>query len=133
MTMKTTTHALIGKNEKAVILVAPPEIEWPTLYVNDFKDCCGPGHGLIEQLVPEHFLRLRISAACDVHDKMWGLCEPTWADFHVTNDVFQVNLSAIINSYGGPLKYFRLMLAIKYLFFVDMGAKAKLFWKYKNG
>lgn len=59
-----------------------------------FPTCCGSGDkGNL--LIPDTIYLLNISPACWIHDQMWTLAEPTWADFHYSNDVFFENMRLI--------------------------------------
>ena len=48
---------------EGVILVVPISYFPPYDKLDEFPDCCGPGQGLWEKLIPDKLLGLRISAA----------------------------------------------------------------------
>jgi len=127
--METIAHALIDRNGKAVLLIAPDTIEWPTIYTDEFGTCCGPGE-FGDKFVPDTMWGLRVSAACYVHDFMWSVCEPTWSEFHYSNSVFLHNLLSIIEVNGGFLKYLRSYRAVTYYMAVDTAFK--VFWANKG-
>jgi len=130
--MNTIEHALINDQGKAVLLLAPPGIEWPAIHLEKFGTYCGPGHGIGDLLVPDTMWGLKVSAACYVHDFMWAVAEPSWADFHYSNSVFLHNLLRIIDAHGGILKYLRSYRAVTYYAAVDSVAFAKIFWAMKK-
>lgn len=99
---------------------------------NPVPSCCGPGKGIVEKIVPEHIIFLRVSAACYIHDNDWDILPPTWESFHASNSRFISNLLSIIEtgSANRVIKFFRQRIALDYYIAVDNAAE--IFWKIKK-
>jgi len=119
--MNTKVYNLIGKNGVTVPLVAPDDIKFPTMYLEDFESYCGAGDGIGDWLIPETMFWLKVSASCWVHDKMWSTANGSWEDFHYANSVFIHNLISIISyqSKSTILKHARMYRAVTYFNAVD--------------
>ena len=131
--MKTKTFTLIGENGKNITIIAPEDIEFPSIYVSDFTSYCGAGKGLGDIIVPETIWGLRISPACFVHDFMWADANPTWEEFHASNAIFLRNIISLImgQSKSSILKYFRMYRAVTYYNAVDHIGQ-NIFWSIKH-
>lgn len=57
-----------------------------------YPRCCGPGSGLLEELIPDAINGVPLSAACDIHDDCWANAEKSWNNFHMGNGIFLHNL-----------------------------------------
>lgn len=78
-----------------VHLIVPNEgFMFPHSTFKGFPTCCGGGDRG-DLLIPDSIYLLNISPACWIHDQMWALAEPTWADFHHSNNVFLENMRLI--------------------------------------
>lgn len=106
----------------------------PYTKLKDFPDCCGPGEGILNRLIPDTFWFLKMSAACYFHDKDFEYAEPTEEEFDNCNERFQFNMYSIINrkSKWWILKELRKRRAKTYLFAVkSKAALKKVFWVLK--
>lgn len=118
---------------EGIVLIVPEIFQPDFATINSVPNCCGAGRGLGEIAIPETFYRLRISAACRIHDFCWEVADVTWEDFHQTNYMFLKNLLAIIRarSGNGMIRALRNYRATTYFTAVDeVGAKG--FWKLKG-
>lgn len=111
-------------------LFAPPAY-W-RLPESERRGRCGPGRGVLEKIVPDTIYGLRVSAACDIHDKMymWGA---TISDKDEADRVFLNNLIRLIEAAGGWRFLVRLRLRrarIYYEAVSHFGGPA--FWNTKN-
>ena len=78
-----------------VHLIVPNEgFMFPHPTFKGFPTCCGSGDKG-DLLIPDTIYLLNISPACWIHDQMWVLAEPTWADFYHSNNVFLENMRLI--------------------------------------
>ena len=118
--MKTRVISIDG-----VELVAPDGYTTTCNSLNEFTDCCGPGDGFFERIIPDSILGLRISAACDIHDYCFSHGANTWADFHQANSIFMKNILSIITSRSMTgLAWLRVIIASFYFKAVDeIGAR----------
>lgn len=108
-------------------------IPWDNL--KDFPNCCGPGKGLLNLIIPDTMYFLRMSAACWLHDKDFELAEPDWGEFKEVNEIFKLNMYSIIifKSKYGWLRQLRLWRADKYHIAVSTTiAFYHAFWKLKE-
>ena len=110
------------------------------------KGRCGAGDGIGEKLVPDHLLFVKITAACQIHDKEWS---PEWnpnikaalllpeADknmelmniFHKSNQWLKENILIIINNESANwfMIWIRSKFADKYFNAVELARN--VFWK----
>jgi hypothetical protein len=86
------------RNIDGVDLICRSDLDIPWSKLDEFPNCCGAGEGIINTVVPEQALWVRISPACYIHDDDWACAEPTWDAFHAANSRFHVNLNAIIEA-----------------------------------
>jgi hypothetical protein len=129
--METKPFTMTGKEGRICVLVAPVDIQFPTLNLNNFPSCCGAGQGFGDIIVPETLWGLRISAACFIHDWMWNNADCTWEYFHSSNAIFLRNMLEIIETQSiWMLKPFRRHRASMYFAAVDT-VGASVFWKEK--
>jgi hypothetical protein len=127
--METQTIILEG-----IEFVARKGFEFPTEFLEDCPDCCGPNSGIWELVVPESIFGLRISPACMVHDDCWKYCEATWSDFHQSNSMFMTNGRSIILAKTKSVYLRRLRIySLACGFFLLTFGGAPLFWAYKRG
>lgn len=131
--MQTKIYTFIGPKQEKVQIVAPVDIYFPSMYLNDYGSYCGAGKGFGDIIVPETVWGLTISIACYTHDWMWDNCLPTWEAFHFSNSVFLRNILACIRgmSRSGFLKRLRNYRAVTYYNAVDKFGK-KIFWNIKE-
>ena len=79
-----------------VPLIVRKGIHIPWDKLEDFPNCCGPGDGPLNLLVPETMYLLKVSAACWLHDKDFEFAEPNWGEFKEVNEIFRTNMRSII-------------------------------------
>ena len=117
-----------------VRFVVPDKFTFPFTKFSQCPDCCGPGNGIEEKIIPETIWGLRISPACYVHDHSWSLAEPTWEGFHAANSMFLHNLIAIVQAKSKRtfLKHLRLYRCVTYFDAVDSDIGADIFWRLKS-
>lgn len=116
-------------------LFLPFGISMTRKHLDDFPDSCGPGQGIGELVVPEHFLGLRISPACHIHDLSWSAANACWGDFHVSNFIFLANMLSLILSRSSLWPFvdsFRMWQALKYFQAVSSREGSAIFWKLKE-
>lgn len=114
-----------------VHLIVPDDgFMFPHPTFKGFPTCCGSGDkGNL--LIPDTIYLLNISPACWIHDQMWTLAEPTWADFHYSNDVFLENMRLINEAKSNSLmKIIRTPRIYVYHQAVNT-IGALLFWRFK--
>lgn len=133
MTQDTIVHSLVGFKGVQIPIIAPINIEFPSLYVANYTSHCGAGKGLSDVIVPETLWGLKVSPACFVHDFMWDEASPTWNDFHISNSVFLRNILSIVecNSASSILKRLRMYRAVTYYNAVDSIGES-VFWNIKT-
>jgi hypothetical protein len=52
-----------------IFLIVPDTLtEWPYESLAKTPNCCGPGQGLLEKVVPDKILGLSFSPVCYTHD-----------------------------------------------------------------
>ncbi len=131
--MQTKIYMFTGPQGAKVPIVAPVDIEFPSMFLADYASYCGAGKGFGDVIVPETMWGLTITIACYVHDQMWEMCAPTWEAFHFSNSVFLRNILACINnqSKSSMLKRLRNYRAVTYYNAVDAFGK-KIFWNLKD-
>lgn len=101
-------------------------------HLDDFPESCGPGQGIAELAVPEHFFGLRMSPACHIHDLSWSAANASWGDFHVSNLIFLANMMSIIMSRSSMWPFvdsLRMHVALRYFQAVSSREGAKIFWR----
>ncbi len=130
---QTRIYNFIGPNQEVVPIVAPVDMDFPSVYLNDYGSYCGAGKGFGDVIVPETVWGLTISIACYVHDKMWEDALPTWEAFHASNSIFLRNIISCIRvqSRSSFLKSLRMYRAVTYYNAVDKFGK-KIFWDLKD-
>ena len=136
--MDTKLYMFFTNDGRAIKLIAPTAIEFPSFELDYYKTIskCGAGEGLGDKIVPETILGLRVTLACYIHDFMWALSDATWADFHYSNSVFLSNINTIIlnlsfDSNINIVKNFRMYRAVTYFNAVDT-VGADVFWPMKS-
>lgn len=94
-----------------------PRLEAPSSYreasVEDrraLSSGCGPRtrFGLVSKAVPDHLLGVDVSEACEIHDWEYANAEEPRS---VADARFHRNLTKLVDSRGGPLRWFRRCLA----------------------
>ena len=117
-----------------VNFIVPDKFTFPFTKFSQCPDCCGPGNGIAEKIIPETMWGLCISPACYVHDHSWSLAKPTWGGFHAANSMFLHNLMAIVQTRSKStfLKHLRLYRCVTYFDAVDSDIGADIFWRMKS-
>ncbi|RPI53565.1 MAG: hypothetical protein EHM49_04200 [Deltaproteobacteria bacterium] len=118
---------------EGIEFITPVGFKFPTEFLKDCPDCCGPNSAIWQLSVPESLFGLRISPACMIHDECWNVVEPTWAGFHQSNSIFMTNGASMIlaRTRFGFVKRVRIYgLASGYILLTFGGAP--LFWAYKR-
>ncbi len=90
---------------------------------------CGPGR-FGSFIVPDSFIGLSITSACNIHDYMYEVGE-TIDDKKEADRVFLNNMVRLIDDRGGILKWFRLKMAKSYYMAVKYFGGPS-FWDGKN-
>ena len=96
------------------------------------KGRCGPGRGILEQLVPETVYGLCITPACSIHDYMY-LVGQTIEDKQEADRVFLNNMIRMIETAGGTRVLIHMRLRRVFLYYESVchfGGPA--FWNTKN-
>lgn len=116
-----------------VPIISGIQMEFLKLSFEGYPSRCGAGQGLGDLIVPEKIWGLSITPSCHIHDTMWDIAEPTWADFHSSNSIFLHNILSIIQyrSSSSILEHFRNYRAMSYYNAVDT-VGANIFWKLKR-
>ena len=94
---------------------------------------CGPGRGILEQIIPEFILGVCITPACAIHDFMYREGKASDEDKHNADLVFLNNIVRLIeeSTKYKVVLYPRLLFGFLYYWFVKVfGGPA--FWKNKN-
>jgi lysozyme len=114
-----------------VIFGTPMEFAKPSFC--DYPSKCGAGVGIGDIIVPETMYGLSVSPACDIHDAMWDIAEPSWIEFHQSNSIFLSNILSIIHhrSSSITLEHLRNYRAVTYYNTVNT-IGSKIFWKLKK-
>jgi hypothetical protein len=112
-------------------LFAPPEY-WrlPEDVRESYR--CGPGRGVLEQLVPEKMYGLSVSPACSIHDFMYAHGN-TSDDKREADIVFLNNMIRLIEAGGGWWFLRKLRLRRAYIYYEavkDFGGPC--YWNEKN-
>jgi len=131
--MKTKIYEFIGPKQQIIKIVAPENIEFPSMFINDYGSYCGAGKGFGDIMVPEKIWGLPITIACYVHDIMWEMADGTWEAFHSSNAIFIRNILSCIRalSTSGCLKRLRNYRAVTYYNAVDKFGP-NIFWALKE-
>lgn len=97
-----------------------------------FPDCCGPGRGIGQLVVPERIWGLRISPACYIHDDDWDTAPPSWDAFRAANSRFLENINNII-SYSSSFFILRLLRHSRAAtYYTAVSVAYSIFWKLKQ-
>lgn len=118
---------------EGIEFITPVGFKFPTEFLKDCPDCCGPNSAIWELSIPESIFGLRISPICLVHDDCWTKCEATWAGFHQSNSIFMTNgASMILTKTESALVRRARIYALAIGFILLTFGGAPLFWAYKR-
>lgn len=113
-------------------LYAPKEF-WKLTESEKDQFRCGPGRGILEQLVPDKILGLSIRPACAIHDFMYSVAEYSIKAKEEADRVFLNNMIRLATSSGKINWLTRLRLRFVVIYYQavkDFGGLT--FWKNKN-
>lgn len=123
----------IVENFDGIDLIRPVgSFKWKHTTFKGFPTCCGAGK-FGDLIVPDTMWGVNVSPACQVHDDMYEMAEPSWAEFHYSNAILFLNCASIItaNSTNFITRNARIARAAFYLLMVST-AGAPIFWGIKQ-